>query len=99
MTLYTAIYKKEEVIAVTDKFGLFNIFGTNGFFKSFSTFEKVKENYKCFRDIADKSLIDYDLPFRQFMDQFESGAKEANCLAEEVKKWSFFKEKLKLIRK
>lgn len=96
--LYTAHKGNKEIIAVTDKFGLFNVIGTSALSKVFKSFEDVQNNYKCFKEISEITLINYDLNFKEFMDQFESGNKECYSLEIEISKWKNFKEKLKIIR-
>lgn len=100
MALYVAHKNNQELIAVTDQFGLFNVFSDiANSLKIFRSFEEVKKHYKCFARINEYSLINYDLNFRDFISQFEDASKECDDLAEEVEKWKVFKEKLKLIRK
>jgi len=100
MALFTATNGKQEIIAVTDKFGFYNIINSGGFLglKFFRNFEEVKKNYKCFAKMSELALIDYDLNFKDFIDQFETGSKECDDLIVEITKWENFKEKLKIIR-
>lgn len=99
MTLYTTYKSSKEIIAVTDSFGLFNVIGTGAFSKIFKSFDEVKKNYKCFSEASDFALIDYDLDFKSFVEQFENGSKECDDLKREIAKWKSFKDKLKTLRK
>lgn len=93
MTIYIAHYGKNQLTAYTDYLGFWRVASKslNNITLKFSSFDDLKKKFKSFSKIGDYSLIDYDLPFSEFMAQFENG-KESDDLEKDIKTWREVRE-------